>query len=71
MTAREQLIRARIGVRTLAEQLQNISTACKRAGISRIHFSLFARTSEWPRWCRSGCRWPGYSEELGGGGVGA
>ena len=38
MTARDQLIRARMGMLALAEQLQNISAACKRAGISRSHF---------------------------------
>jgi transposase InsO family protein/transposase len=38
MTAREQLIKARMGMLALAEQLQNISAACKRAGISRSHF---------------------------------
>jgi len=38
MTAREQLIRARMGMLALADQLQNISVACKRAGISRSHF---------------------------------
>ncbi len=38
MTAREQLIRARVGMLALADQLQNISVACKRAGISRSHF---------------------------------
>lgn len=38
MTAREQLIRARLGVLALADQLQNLNAACKRAGISRSHF---------------------------------
>lgn len=38
MTARERLIKARMGMLALAEQLQNISAACKRAGISRSHF---------------------------------
>jgi transposase len=38
MSTREQLIRARMGMLALAEQLQNISLACKRAGISRSHF---------------------------------
>ena len=38
MTAREQLIRARMGMLALADQLQNISVACKRAGISRSHY---------------------------------
>jgi hypothetical protein len=31
VTAREQLIRARLGMLALADQLQNISAACKRA----------------------------------------
>jgi hypothetical protein len=30
MTAREQLIKARMGMLALAEQLQNISAACQR-----------------------------------------
>jgi len=38
MSAQEQLIRARMGMLSLAGQVQNISQACKRAGISRSHF---------------------------------
>jgi len=38
VTAREQLIRARMGMLALADQLQDISAACKRAGISRSDF---------------------------------
>ena len=35
MSTREKLIKARLGMLALAEELQNISVACKRAGISR------------------------------------
>jgi transposase len=38
VTAREQLIRPRMGMLALADQLQNISAACKRAGIGRSHY---------------------------------
>lgn len=38
MSPREKLIKARLGMLGLAEELQNISLACKRAGISRSHF---------------------------------
>jgi hypothetical protein len=38
MSTREKLIKARLGMLALAEELQNISLACKRAGISRSHF---------------------------------
>lgn len=38
MGTREKLIKARLGMLALAEELQNISLACKRAGISRSHF---------------------------------
>jgi transposase InsO family protein len=38
MNTREKLIKARLGMLALAEELQNISLACKRAGISRSHF---------------------------------
>lgn len=38
MSTREKLIKARLGMLTLAEELQNISLACRRAGISRSHF---------------------------------
>ena len=38
MNTREKLIKARLGRLALAEELQNISLACKRAGISRSHF---------------------------------
>jgi len=38
MSTRDQLIKARLGMLALAEELQNISLACKRAVISRIHF---------------------------------
>ena len=38
MSTRTQLIKARLGMLALAERLQNISLACRRAGISRSHF---------------------------------
>lgn len=38
MSTREKLIKARLGMLALAEELQNISWACRRAGISRSHF---------------------------------
>ena len=38
MSTRDNLIKARLGMLALAEELQNISLACKRAGISRSHF---------------------------------
>ena len=38
MSTREKLIKARLGMLALAEELQNISLACKRAGISRSHY---------------------------------
>jgi hypothetical protein len=38
MSTREKLIKGRVGMLALAEELQNISLACERAGISRSHF---------------------------------
>ncbi len=38
MSTREKLIKARLGMLALAEELRNISLACWRAGISRSHF---------------------------------
>lgn len=38
MSTRDQLIKARMGLLALAEQLQNVRLACKRAGISRSHY---------------------------------
>jgi transposase InsO family protein len=38
MSTRQQLIKARLGMLALAEELQNISAACKKAGISRSHY---------------------------------
>lgn len=38
MSTKEKLIKARVGMLALAEELKNISLACKRAGISRRHF---------------------------------
>jgi hypothetical protein len=38
MSTREKLIKARLGMLVLAEQLNNVSLACKRASISRSHY---------------------------------
>lgn len=38
MSTREKLIKARVGMLALAEELSSVSSACKRAGISRSHF---------------------------------
>lgn len=38
MNTREQLIKARLGLLQLAEELDNVKLASKRAGISRSHF---------------------------------
>ncbi len=38
MSIREKLIKTRLGMLALAEELQNIRLACQRAGISRSHF---------------------------------
>src|SRR5437879_13057304 len=46
MSTREKLIKARLGMLALAEELQNISLACRRAGISRSHFYEIKEASE-------------------------
>jgi ACT domain-containing protein len=38
MGTREQLIRARLGMLALVDELKNIAKACKLAGVSRSHF---------------------------------
>jgi transposase len=38
MSTREKLIEARMGMLALAERLNNVSAACRRAGISRSHY---------------------------------
>jgi len=38
MSTREKLIKARLGMLALAEELQDISLACRRAGVSRSHY---------------------------------
>lgn len=38
MSTREQLIKARLGMLVLADELKNIAKACKLAGVSRSHF---------------------------------
>ncbi len=47
MSTTEKLIKARMGMLALAEQLNNVSAACRRAGISypsllqlRIHWEV-------------------------------
>ena len=39
MSAREMGIKARLGLLALARELDNLRLACKRAGLSRSHFS--------------------------------
>ena len=38
MSPREQLIKARLGMPTLADELKNIAKACRLARVSRSHF---------------------------------
>jgi hypothetical protein len=38
MTTRDQLIRARLGILTMAVEFKNIAKACKLAGVSRSRF---------------------------------
>lgn len=38
MSTREQLIKARLGVLALAQEIDNVRLACKRAGISKSQF---------------------------------
>jgi hypothetical protein len=38
MSHREQLIRARVGILTMAAELKNVAKACKLAGVSRSQF---------------------------------
>lgn len=38
MSTREQLIKARLGVLALAQEIDNVRLACKQAGISKSHF---------------------------------
>lgn len=38
MSTREQLIKARMGMLALSDELKNIAKACKLAGVSRSHF---------------------------------
>ena len=38
MTTRDQLIRARLGILTMAAEFKNIAKACKLAGVSRSQF---------------------------------
>ena len=37
MSTREQLIKARLGMLALADELKNIAKACRLAGVSRSH----------------------------------
>lgn len=45
MSTREKLIKARLGMLALAEELQNISLVCRKAGISRGLTLLFCCSS--------------------------
>lgn len=46
MNTREQLIKARLGLLTLALEQKNIAKACKLAGVSRSHFYAIKRAYE-------------------------
>jgi transposase InsO family protein len=46
MSTREQLIKARLGMLALADELKNIARACKLAGVSRSHFYEIKRAYE-------------------------
>jgi transposase len=46
MSTTEKLIQARMGMLPLAEQLNNVSAACRRAGISRSHYYEIKEASE-------------------------
>jgi transposase len=52
VSTREKLIKARLGMLALAEELSNVSVACKRAGISRTHF--YEIKSAYERYGREG-----------------
>jgi hypothetical protein len=54
MSSTEKLIKARMGMLALAEQLNNVSAACRRAGISRSHYYEIKEAFEKFR-----SRWPG------------
>ena len=43
MTTRDQLIRARLGILTMAAEFKNIAKACKLAGVSRSQFYAMKR----------------------------
>ena len=49
MSTREKLIKARLGLLALAQELDNVRLACKRAGISRSP----APRSSWTLICSS------------------
>ncbi len=46
MTSREQLIRARLAILTMAAELKNVVRACRLAGVSRSHFYAMKRAYE-------------------------
>lgn len=46
MNARDQLIKARLGLLALALEQKNIAKACKLAGVSRSHFYAIKRAYE-------------------------
>lgn len=52
MSNREKLIKARLGIRALAEELQTIDWACRKAGIPGSHFYEIKKTIE--RWGAEG-----------------
>ncbi len=46
MSNREQLIRARVGILTMAVELKNVAKACKLAGVSRSQFYAMKKAYE-------------------------
>ncbi|MFQ5853918.1 MAG: helix-turn-helix domain-containing protein [Candidatus Binatia bacterium] len=46
MSTREQLIKARLGMLSLAEEPKNIAKACRPAGVSRSHCSEIKQAYE-------------------------
>lgn len=46
MTSREQLIRARLAMLTMAMELRNVAKACKLAGVSRSQFYALKKIYE-------------------------
>jgi hypothetical protein len=46
MTTRDQLIRARLGILTMAAEFKNIAKACRLAGVSRSQFYAMKKAYE-------------------------